>query len=115
MTTEEVIEQYNEAFRRHEPALLDGLIAEDCVIEDTGPAPDGARHIGREACLARWAGLAGDTDLQFQPEHVEIHGDLAVIRWILRWGDAPADHVRGVNLMRVRDGEIVEGAGYLKA
>jgi hypothetical protein len=40
--------------------------------------------------------------------------DLAVIQWRLRWGDGPADHVRGVNLMRVKNGEIVEGRGNLK-
>jgi SnoaL-like protein len=111
----EVIEQYNAAFRLHDPALLDGLLAVGCVIEDTGPTPDGARRVGREACLRRWAGLAGDPALQFTPEDVEIHADLAIIQWRLRWGEGPQDHVRGVNLMRVKNGEISEARGYVKA
>jgi hypothetical protein len=37
-----------------------------------------------------------------------------VIRWRFRWGDDNASSVRGVNLMRVRDGLIVEGRGYVK-
>jgi SnoaL-like domain len=114
-TTAEVIEQYNEAFTVHDPALLDGLLAPGCVIEDTGPAPDGALHVGQAACLRRWSGLAGDPALQFTPQDVEIHADLAVIQWRLRWGEGPQDHVRGVNLMRVRNGEIVEARGYVKA
>jgi hypothetical protein len=30
------------------------------------------------------------------------------------WGPEPMDSVRGVNLMRVRDGRIVEAQGYVK-
>jgi hypothetical protein len=44
----------------HDPKLLADLIAEDCVIEDSGPAPAGARHVGRPACLARWSDHAHD-------------------------------------------------------
>ncbi len=45
-STSEVIEQFNNAFQRHDPLLLEGLIAEHCVLENTTPAPDGARHVG---------------------------------------------------------------------
>jgi ketosteroid isomerase-like protein len=114
-TTREVLDRYNEAFRLHDPALLDDLIAEDCVIEDTGPAPDGARREGGQACLARWRELAGNSGLEFTPEAAEVHGDLAVQPWALRWGDGEKDRLRGVNLIRIRDGRIVEARGYVKA
>lgn len=114
-TIDEVIDRYNEAFRVHDPALLEDLIADECVIEDTNPAPDGARHEGRRACLARWSQLAGDAGLSFSPEPAEILGDLAVAPWILRWGPGENDRVRGVNLIRVRGGRIVEARGYMKA
>jgi hypothetical protein len=39
-------------------------------------------------------------------------GDRAIIRWRLWRGDTSQ---RGVNLMRVRDGLIVEAMGYVKA
>src|SRR4051794_9551010 len=58
-TAREVLDRYDEAFRLHDPALLEDLVADECVIEDTSPAPDGARHEGRRACLARWSELAG--------------------------------------------------------
>ena len=114
-TTREVLDRYNEAFRVHDPTLLDDLIADDCVIEDTSPAPDGLRREGGPACLARWSELAGNRALEFTPEAAEIHGDLAVQPWALRWGDDENDRVRGVNLIRIRDGRIVEARGYVKA
>ena len=40
-----------------------------------------------------------------------MDGDRAVIRWRLHAAEAP---FRGVNLMRVRDGKIVEALGYGK-
>jgi hypothetical protein len=45
-STAEVIEQFNNAFQRHNPSLLVDLIVENCVLENTTPAPDGARHEG---------------------------------------------------------------------
>jgi ketosteroid isomerase-like protein len=114
-TTREVLDRYNDAFRLHDPSLLSDLIADDCVIEDTSPAPDGVRREGGRACLARWSELAADSTLEFTPELAEIHGDLAVQPWDLRWGNGENDRVRGVNLIRIRDGRIVEARGYVKA
>ena len=47
-TTREVLDRYNEAFRLHDSTLLDDVVADDCVIEDTSPAPDGMRREGVE-------------------------------------------------------------------
>jgi hypothetical protein len=114
-TTREVLDRYNEAFRLHDPTLLEDLVADECIIEDTSPAPDGVRHEGGRACLARWSELAGNRALSFSPEPAEIHGELAVAPWVLQWGNGEHDRVRGVNLIRIRDGRIVEARGYVKA
>lgn len=114
-TAREVLDRYNEAFRLHDPALLEDLVADECVIEDTSPAPDGVRHEGGRACLARWSELAGNRALSFSPETAEIHGDLAVAPWVVQWGNGEHDRVRGVNLIRIRGGRIVEARGYVKA
>lgn len=114
-TTQEVLDQYNDAFRLHDPGLLEDLIADDCVIEDTGPAPDGLRREGGQACLARWSELAENQALEFTPEPAEVHGDLAVQPWVLQWGEGEQDRVRGLNLLRIRNGRIVEARGYVKA
>jgi len=112
--TAELMRRFNDAFRFHDPAALPELVAEDCVIENTQPAPNGSRHVGREACLAVWQGLAGATDTQFELEEVFVVDDRAIIRWRYRFGATEASSIRGVNLMRVRAGRIVEAMGYVK-
>jgi len=113
-STSEVIERFNAAFLRHEPALLDDLIDDDCVLENTKPAPLGARNVGREACLELWRGIAQNRDAHFELEDVEISGERAQIRWQYFWGPSETDSLRGVNLMRVKGGRIVEARGYVK-
>jgi len=113
-TTREVIERFNAAFLRHDPALLDDLIDDDCVLENSKPAPLGARHVGRQACLELWRSIAQNRDAHFELEEVEVSGERAQIRWQYFWGPTEADSLRGVNLMRVRGGRIVEGRGYVK-
>ena len=112
--TSELMRRFNDAFLRHQPALLDDLIAEDCVMESIQPAPDGTRYEGREACLAFWRALAGDPESSFTVEDVVAAGDRAVIRWRFHYGEGQQDTVRGVNVMLVRDGLIVEALGYAK-
>lgn len=113
-TTTAVIQRFNEAFQQHDPGALAELIAEDCVIENSNPAPDGSRHVGREACLQLWSRIATAPGTRFDLEEVAIAGDRATIRWRLRWGEDDTRSVRGVNLMRVRNGQIVEALGYVK-
>lgn len=95
LTTSEIIDRFNHAFVHHDPTALDDLIADDCVMEAIQPAPDGARTEGREACLTFWRALAEDHSTQFEPEEVSVSGERATIRWRYRFGDGPADSVRG--------------------
>lgn len=113
-STAEVIHGYNEAFRRRDAAAIAELLADDCVLEDVQPAPDGTRYVGRDAVAAFWGALATDPDLRFEPEDVEIADERAIVRWRAFFATGDAGSVRGVNLMRVRDGRIVEALGYVK-
>jgi ketosteroid isomerase-like protein len=108
--TTTVIDQFNAAFRERAPEKLVDIIAEDCVMEGTGPAPDGNVWKGYDECLAGWQRLATDPSIRFEVEHVDVDGDRSVIRWRI----IGAENYRGVNLMRVRDGKIVEALGYGK-
>lgn len=113
-STTAVIDRFNDAFQRHDPSGLPALIAEHCVLENTAPAPDGERRVGHAACLELWQSIAAEPGGCFELEAVAVYGERAIIRWRYRWGEAPADSVRGVNLMRVEQGRIVEGLGYVK-
>jgi ketosteroid isomerase-like protein len=113
--TAEVIERFNDAFVQRDPNELVDLVADDCVMESAQPAPNGTRFEGYDACLRFWQELMANLDGSFEPEDVVVSGDRATIRWRYRFGDGDENSVRGVNLMHVRDGKIVEALGYVKS
>jgi hypothetical protein len=112
--TAAVIDRFNRAFVRHDGSLLENLIAEDCVMESADPAPDGTRVVGRIANLRLWQNLANNKDGAFEVEDVVVFGDRANIRWRYRSGPGLSQSVRGVTLMRLHDGLIVEALAYAK-
>ena len=112
--TEAILQRFNDVFLTHNPAALRELVADDCVIENTQPAPDGSRHEGKDACVALWTQIATTPGIRFEPESILARGDRGEIRWRLVWGPDHASSVRGINLMRVRNGRIVEAQGYVK-
>ncbi|MEI9411368.1 nuclear transport factor 2 family protein [Mesorhizobium sp. B2-5-13] len=110
--TAEIMRRYNDVFQRHDPSALDELVAQDCVIENTTPAPDGARRAGKAACVELWSAIATAPGTRFDLEETFVAGDRATIRW--RYWMADGNSLRGVNLMRVAGGRIVEAMGYVK-
>jgi ketosteroid isomerase-like protein len=113
--TREVIERFNEAFVQRDAGKLVDLVADDCVMESAQPAPNGTRYESYDACLRFWRDLIADPEGSFEPEDVVVSGDRATIRWRYRFGEGDENSVRGVNLMHVRDGKIVEALGYVKS
>ena len=83
-------------------------------MESIQPAPDGTRYEGYDASFSSWKALIDDTTSHFEVEDVHTGDEWALIRWRYAWGPGPGDSVRGVNVMRVVDGKIVEAAGYSK-
>ena len=113
--TMHILKRFNKAFMQHDPSLLDGLVAEHCVMESVEPAPDGTRYEGRSACLAFWQNLARNRDGEFTDEDIVASGEHGIIRWRFRFGPGLSQSVRGVNVMRVRDGQVTEALGYVKS
>jgi ketosteroid isomerase-like protein len=46
--------EFKEAFNRHDVAGMMKLMSDDCVFENTYPAPDGTGYSGREAVTRFW-------------------------------------------------------------
>ena len=89
----------------------------DCVFEATGPAPDGVRHEGADAAHAVWTEMfAETTNPLFSTEEQFVAGDRAVVRWVYSWTDADGEpgHIRGVDVIRFRDGLVCEKLSYVK-
>jgi ketosteroid isomerase-like protein len=110
-----VMQRFNGAFQQHDPSALVDLVAEDCVMDHPSPPPNGTRYVGRAACLAFWQDLAGYKDGRFEIEDTIAFENRGVILWRYRWGTDDSASVRGVSIVRVRDGQFVEALGYLKA
>ena len=110
--TRVTIERFNDAFNRHDVDAIMALMTDDCVFENTSPGPDGRRHEGQAAVRSAWEELFGSTpSARFDAEEIFTCGDRCVVRWRYTWGDG---HVRGVDVLRVRDGKVAEKFSYVK-
>src|SRR5687768_17143874 len=112
--TAEVVRRFIAAFRDRNPAAVRDLVAPNCVMEAMQPAPNGLRVEGYEANVAFWQAMVADPDGSFEVEDVVISGDRATNRWRYRFGAPRDSSVRGVTLIRVRDGRITEALAYAK-
>ncbi len=108
----EVVDAFGEAFNSRDVDRIMALMTDDVVFESTGPAPDGERHEGQAAVRAMWERLFADApDALFHEEETFGSGDRWVFRWRYDWGGG---HVRGVDLLTVRDGKIAAKLSYVK-
>lgn len=109
--TQEVIERFHDALNSHDIGAVALLVHEECVFETTDP-PDGTRHVGRAAVLAACREFFDQSpQARFEMEEIVTVDDRAVVRWRYEWVDG---HVRGVDVMRVRDAQVIETFAYVK-
>lgn len=107
----------NAAFNRHDVDRMMQLMSEDCVLETAGPAPDGSRYSGKREITSHWQ--------EFFQRLPEAHNDIEEVfsfgdRCVMRWRFFPGvggdkSYVRGVDIVRVKDGRINEVLIYRKA
>lgn len=108
---------FHEALNRHDVAGMMRLMAEDCIFENTFPAPDGTRYEGKAAVRSFWEAFFRDSPrARIEIEEVFGMGERCVLRWRYCWVDAAGQegHVRGVDVYRVRGGTILEKLSYVK-
>ena len=107
-----VVLQFNDAFNQHDVPAMMALMSEDCLFENTSPAPDGTAYKGQADVGQFWESFFQES-LQAHIEIEEIFGfgERCVMRWQYSWGNG---HVRGVDIFKVRDGLITEKLSYVK-
>jgi predicted SnoaL-like aldol condensation-catalyzing enzyme len=108
---------FNEAFNKHDVDGMMQLMSDDCVFENTTPAPDGTVYSGKDAVTRFWQRFFA----QSPQAHIKIEeafgfGNRVVMRWRYDWdeGDGNGGHVRGVDLFRLQNGLISEKLSYVK-
>ena len=108
---------FNDAFNRHDVPAMMALMSDDCVFENTSPAPDGARYVGKAAVTQFWQDFfRASPQAHIQIEEIFGLGWRCVMRWRYDWVDAAGEqgHVRGVDIFTVKNGLISEKLSYVK-
>lgn len=108
--TIEAVERLDAAFDRGDIDAFMAAMTDDCVWESFTPAPDGRRHEGQAAVRQAIAEFL-DTSPVFDRDQMFACGDRATVRWRCRFDGG---RVRGVDVVRVRDGKVAEILSYVK-
>ena len=112
-----VVLAFNEAFNRHDVAGMMQRMSDDCIFENTAPAPDGAVYAGKEAVTQFWENFFRvSPHAHIQIEEIFGLGNRCIMRWRYDWVDEAGTkgHVRGVDVFQVKDGFISEKLSYVK-
>jgi ketosteroid isomerase-like protein len=114
VSVDESLARFSAAFGSGDVDAIMSLMTDDVVFESTAP-PDGERHEGAEAVRAVWQELFGATPgARFEEEDRFVAGDRGVLAWRFSWSGDDPGHVRGVDLLRFRDGRVAEKRSYVK-
>jgi cation diffusion facilitator family transporter len=114
--TAEAIDRFNAAFNDHDVDAVMAAMTDDCVFENTSP-PNGQRYEGQEQVRAAWEEFfAASPDARFDGEDVIVAGDRCTVQWVYTWtnDDGTPSSLRGVDVLRVRDGKVSEKFAYVK-
>jgi ketosteroid isomerase-like protein len=107
----EVVEKFGAAWTAHDLDAALALVTDDCVFDGTGPAPGGTRSVGKDEIKEAWHAIFDDPYSRFDAEDTFAAGDRVVQLWTYSWDGG---YVRGVDVMRVRDGKVSEKFSYVK-
>ena len=112
-----LLDRFNEAFNRHDADAMMAMMTEDCIFENTFPAPDGTRYEGQALVRQFWEEFfISSPHAHLEVRDIFVHGDRGVQLWTYSWVNAEgiAGHVRGVDVFRFREGLIAEKLSYVK-
>jgi len=109
----DLMDRFTAALNSHDLDAVMALVTGDIVFESTSPPPDGARYEGQDAVRQAWGQMLAVTpQARFSVEEQFSDGShRAVVRWRYDWGEG---HIRGVDIIRVRNGQLAESLAYVK-
>lgn len=109
--------EFHQAFNRHDVAGMMQLMSDDCIFENTQPAPDGTVYSGKAAVTQFWQEFfRASPQAHIDVEEIFGFGNRCVLRWRYNWVDEAGNngHVRGVDIFKVKNGAISEKLSYVK-
>jgi len=110
------VERFNAAFNRHDVDAVMAAMTEDCIFENTNPAPDGTQYKGAAKVRAYWEKFfKNNPDAYFETEEIITSGNRCIVRWIYRkTKDGQPWHLKGVDIFKVKGGKVYEKFSYVK-
>ncbi len=116
--TVEVLQDFADAWNRHDADAIMSFMTDDCVFEaSAGPDVFGARHVGREAVRAGFADVwTTFPDAHWGSARHFVVGDRGVSEWTFSGtrADGTRVEVHGCDLFTFRDGKIALKNSYRK-
>lgn len=111
-----LITDFNDALNARDVDTMMQLMTDDCVFENTFPAPDGTRYEGQRDVRKFWEDFFRAADKpHFEIEEIFATGNRCVMRWRYRWETGgERGHIRGVDVYTIHEGRIAEKLSYVK-
>jgi predicted SnoaL-like aldol condensation-catalyzing enzyme len=116
-STTRLVLDFNEAFNRHDVTRMMQLMSDDCVFENTTPAPDGVIYKGKVEVTQFWKDFFHHSpNAYIEIEDIFGLGMHCIMRWRYSWIDVDGNkgHIRGVDIFKVINGSISEKLSYVK-
>ena len=116
--TTDLLQQFLDAFNRHDLDAIMGFFADECVLETPrGPDPWGRRYVGHAEVRAGLAGrFSGIPDVHYGEDQHWACGDRGVSTWLLTGTTTNGQRlaVRGCDLLEFVEGRITRKDSYWK-
>jgi steroid delta-isomerase-like uncharacterized protein len=112
-----IVTEFNDALNARDIDAMMALLSEDSVFENTFPAPDGERYVGKARVAEFWQNFFNSSSsARFEIEEIFALGNRCIMRWTYHWIDPEekTGHIRGVDVYRIKDGLIAEKLSYVK-
>lgn len=112
----QLVTDFNDALNARNLGAMMALMTDDCIFENTFPAPDGTRYAGQHNVCKFWEEFFRASQHSFfEIEDIFAAGNRCVMRWTYRWETSgERGHIRGVDVYTIRDGRIAEKLSYVK-
>jgi len=115
---EQLLEEFADAFNRHDLDALMAMMTSDCVFEaSAGNDVDGQRHVGQDAVRAAFAAVFEQyPDAHWGGARHFVHGDRGVSEWTFTGTlkDGRRVEMRGCDLFTLRDDKIAVKNSFRK-
>ena len=109
--------EFNKAFNQHDVESILKLLSDDCKIEHYHPAPDGTMYFDRKAITQFLKDYFNNfLDVNMEIEEIFGFGDRCIMRWKCKWTnkDGKKEHIRGVDIFKIKENLICEQLSYVK-